>query len=109
MAVDEGVEKDGLKSIVEIDRVMHEPARLLIMACLSAVQSSDFVFLMNQTELTKGNLSAHLRKLEAAGYVLITKGFVAKIPRTLIRMTNKGRGALKLYSREMRGVLEKLD
>ena len=100
--------KNGLKSIVEIDRIVHEPARLLIMACLSAVQSADFVFLMNQTELTKGNLSAHLNKLEAAGYVSITKGFVAKIPRTLIRLTKEGRKALELYAREMKDVLRKL-
>ena len=101
-------QKDGLNSIVEIDRIVHEPARLLILACLSAVQSADFVFLMNQTELTKGNLSAHLNKLEAAGDVSITKGFVAKIPRTLIRLTNEGRKALELYAREMKDVLRKL-
>jgi len=106
--VKERVAKKGLKSVVEIDRVVHEPARLLIMACLSAVESADFVFLMNQTELTKGNLSAHLGKLEATGYVSITKGFVAKIPRTLIRLTNEGRKALALYVRDMRGVLKKL-
>jgi len=102
-------ENSDLKSIVEIDRVVHEPARLLVMACLSAVESADFVFLANQTELTKGNLGAHLGKLETAGYVSITKEFVGKIPRTLIRLTTKGRTALEVYTQNMKGVLETLE
>ena len=62
------IDKEGLQPLAEIDRVIHEPARLLILAYLSVVESADFLFLMNQTALTRGNLSSHLSKLEAAGY-----------------------------------------
>ena len=66
---------DDLRSVTELDRLIHEPARLLIVTILSTVESADFLFLQRETELTKGNLSAHLRKLEDAGYVKIQKTF----------------------------------
>jgi DNA-binding MarR family transcriptional regulator len=86
--------------------VIHEPARLLIVAVLSVVESADFLFLMNQTKLTRGNLSSHLSKLEAAGYVEIKKEFVEKIPRTLLSLTEKGRKAFVEYRRYMQQVLD---
>lgn len=52
-----------------IDRLIHKPARLLLMANLYVVESPDFLFLMRQTELTHGNLSSHMNKTEAAGYI----------------------------------------
>jgi DNA-binding transcriptional ArsR family regulator len=61
--------------IIEVDRVIHEPARLAIMAILFVIESADFSFLMNQTGLSWGNLSAHMTKLEEAGYIDIEKGF----------------------------------
>ncbi|MFH1851826.1 MAG: transcriptional regulator, partial [Candidatus Neomarinimicrobiota bacterium] len=82
---------DNLSSLENIDRLVHEPARLLILAYLYVVESADFLFLMRQTNLTKGNLSSHLSKLEAAGYVEVTKEFVDKIPRTLLRLSDHGR------------------
>ena len=100
--------KKNLTSITEIDRLVHEPARFLILAYLSVVSRADFLFLMNQTELTRGNLSSHLSKREAAGYVDINKEFVAKIPKTLIRLTKKGREAFNSYCREMRRVLDSI-
>ena len=102
------VDKENLQPIAEIDRVIHEPARLLILAYLSVVESADFLFLMNQTGLTRGNLSAHLSKLEVAGYVEIKKEFVEKIPRTLLRLTKEGSRAFKKYRRSMKQVLDSL-
>lgn len=99
---------ERLQSVVEIDRVVHEPARLLILAHLLVVESADFLFLMNQTQLTRGNLSSHLSKLEAAGYVEIKKEFVQKIPRTLLTITKKGRAALKQYQQNMKQILENI-
>ncbi len=103
-----GIDKENFQPLAEIDRVIHEPARLLILAYLSVVESADFLFLMNQTGLTRGNLSAHLSKLEAAGYVEIKKEFVEKIPRTLLSLTEAGRKAFQKYRHSMRQVLDSL-
>jgi DNA-binding MarR family transcriptional regulator len=102
------IDKENFQPLAEIDRVIHEPAMLLILAYLSVVESADFLFLMNQTGLTRGNLSAHLSKLEAADYVEIKKEFVEKIPRTLLSLTEKGRKAFQQYRRSMRQVLDSL-
>ena len=102
------IDNENLQPLAEIDRIIHEPARLLILAHLSVVESADFLFLMNQTYLTRGNLSAHLSKLETAGYVEIKKEFVEKIPRTLLRLTEKGRKAFQEYRRSMKQVLDSL-
>lgn len=102
------IDKENLQPLAEIDRVIHEPARLLILAYLSVVESADFLFLMNQTHLTRGNLSAHLSKLEATGYVEIKKEFVEKIPRTLLSLTEEGRKAFQEYRRSMKQVLDSL-
>ncbi len=88
-----------------IDPVIHAPARLNIVATLSAVASADFMFLLNQVDLTRGNLSSHLSKLEAAGYVEIRKEFVDKVPRTLILLTKSGRSAFKAYRKQMKKML----
>ena len=92
----------------EIDRIIHEPARLNILAHLYVVESADFLFLERQTGLTKGNLSAHLSKLETAGYVEIKKEFVEKIPRTLLKLTKQGRKSFKAYSEQMQSFLQNL-
>lgn len=100
--------KKDLQHIVEIDRVIHEPARLLILSYLFVVESADFLFLLNQTNLTKGNLSSHLTKLESAGYVNIKKTFVGKIPRTLLSLTKDGRKAFHEYSQRMKRIFRTL-
>jgi len=94
-----------LQPIADIDRLVHEPARLMILAVLYVVESADFLFLMHQTGLTRGNLSSHMSKLEAAGYIDIKKEFVGKIPRTLLRLTGKGREAFQAYRQDMIQVL----
>ena len=98
----------AIRPIADIDRTIHEPARLMIVAMLYVVQSADFLFLLRQTGLTKGNLSSHLGKLEAAGYVEVKKEFVGKIPRTLLRLTDQGRDAFETYRHSMMQVLEDL-
>ena len=99
---------EELQPISDIDPLIHAPTRLKIMAYLSIVESADFTFLMQQTGLTRGNLSVNLRKLEEAGYVSITKEFVDRIPRTLIRLTADGRQAIQVYRDNMQSVLDDL-
>jgi len=98
-------ESHELQKIVDIDRVVHEPARLLILSYLYVVESADFLFLLRQTNLTKGNLSSHLMKLENAGYVNIEKKFVEKIPRTLLSLTKEGRKAFHDYTKRMKKII----
>lgn len=107
MAVNK-TEGDEIKQVVDIDRIIHEPARFLIMAYLYVVDNADFLFLMNQTELTRGNLSSHLSKLETAGYVEIQKEFVNKMPRTVLSLTEQGRSAFNDYRQQMKQVLDDL-
>ena len=90
----------------EIDKVIHEPARLKIIAQLYVVESADMVFLMRQTKLTWGNLSSHVAKLEQAGYVEITKEFVDKKPRTTLELTTNGRKAFEKYRKTIKRMLE---
>ena len=97
-----------VQSIADLDRVIHSPARMMILAYLAAVDSADFIFLMNQVNLTRGNLSSYLSTLEEAGYVEIQKEFVEKLPRTLIRLTDSGREAIQIYREQMRTVIESL-
>ena len=98
----------ALEPITTIDPMIHAPARLLILAVLSVVESADFTFVRQQTGLTGGNLSAHLAKLEAAGFVEITKEFVNKVPRTLIRLSAEGRAGIRAYRATMEHVLQGL-
>ena len=99
-------EQDGdLLSLIDIDRVIHAPARLALLTYLYVVESADFVFLMRLTGLTWGNLSTHLRKLEDAGYVDIEKGYKGKKPRTMICLSDEGRAAFREYKNRMQQVL----
>ena len=94
--------------IQDVDRLIHEPSRLIIMAQLYVVQSADFLFLQHQTGMTPGNLSAHLSKLEDAGYVEVTKEFVDRKPHTALALTKKGRMAFKDYRKKVKQFVEKL-
>lgn len=100
--VDNGREGEALRDLANVDRVIHEPARLMIVAILYAVESADFLFLLRETGLTKGNLSAHLARLEEAGYVEIEKSFRGKMPRTEAKLTEKGRTAFREYRAQLR-------
>jgi DNA-binding transcriptional ArsR family regulator len=91
---------------LELDKVIHEPARLQIVAQLYVVEEADYLFLVRQTGLTWGNMSSHLSKLEAAGYVTLEKGYAGKKPQTVLRLTPEGRGAFDQYRRRLRGLLD---
>ena len=95
-------------SILQIDRIIHAPARLLILAILKQVLSADWVFLMENTKLTKGNLSSHLHKLEDAQYIKVKKKFINKVPKTLISITETGKSALRKYRAKMNTFLNHL-
>jgi len=94
-----------LRSIASLDRVIHEPGRLMILAILRAVEECDFLYLQHETELNKGTLSSHLARLEESAYVKIDKKFVGKMPRTLLRLTPAGRDAFDAYRKQMRKAL----
>jgi DNA-binding MarR family transcriptional regulator len=96
---------EPLRDLTDLDRLVHEPARLMLMIYLYNVDSADFVFLVNATGLTWGNLSSHLSKLEEAGYVEIEKGYVGKKPHTMARLTDEGRAALDRYRKTLQDVL----
>lgn len=98
----------GLRNLAEVDRLVHEPARLMILMVLYTVEVADFTFLINATELTDGNLSSHLSKLEAANYVEIEKGYDGKRPRTRLRLTDVGRQAVERYRSTMQQALQNL-
>ncbi len=98
---------DDLRSVTELDRLIHEPARLLIVTILSTVASADFLFLQHETGLTKGNLSAHLSKLEEAGYVKIEKTFKGKLPLTVCKLTATGKKALTQYRQQLQDFIQK--
>jgi DNA-binding MarR family transcriptional regulator len=87
--------------IEEIDKVIHEPARMKIMANLYFAESMDAIFLLRQTELTWGNLATHTKKLEAAGYIEVKKEFIKRKPHTMFMLTKKGRDAFETYAKKM--------
>ena len=94
-----------IRRIAEIDRVIHEPGRLMIVALLYAVDKADFLYLQHETEMNKWTLSSHLSRLEEAGYVEIVKTYRGKIPQTLLHLTEDGRKAFEEYRRKLKGAL----
>jgi len=97
MPNDKNPESSPIRRLLELDRTIHEPARLAILVLLSVVEKADFLYLLNETELSKGNLSSHTSKLEEAGYITIEKAFVEKIPRTAYQITPEGESAFDAY------------
>jgi DNA-binding transcriptional ArsR family regulator len=93
------------QEIAQIDRLIHEPARLTIVLILDGVSEADFLYLQREGGFTQGNLSGHLSKLEEAGYVEIEKKFKGKMPLTVCRLTAKGKAAFLGYSQRMLGLL----
>ncbi len=103
-----GKSNQDLHPLTDIDRVIHAPARLMVMTYLYVVESADFIFLMNLTDLTWGNLSSHLSKLEEAGYVEIEKTFVNKKSHTMVQLSAEGREAFRQYKEQIQQVLDDL-
>ncbi len=95
----------NIQRLAEVDRMIHEPARLMVVALLAAVNEADFQYLHQATGLTKGNLSVHLSRLEEAGYVAIEKAFRGKHPLTICRLTERGREALDNYRKVIKAAL----
>ena len=95
-----------LHSLADVNRLIHEPSRSVILAILAAVESADFLYLQRETGLTKGNLSVHLSKLEEAGYISIEKTYRGKIPLTLCRVTDDGRKAFDAYLNQLKRFVE---
>jgi DNA-binding MarR family transcriptional regulator len=91
-----------------IDKIIHEPIRLSILAHLYVLDSADALFLKNQIGLTWGNFSTHLKRLEEAGYIEVQKEFVDRKPVTSYRLTGLGREAFQQYRERMSGFLKEL-
>jgi DNA-binding MarR family transcriptional regulator len=108
MRTDSGGSKSQ-EPIASIDRLIHEPSRLTIMAHLYVVENADFLFLVQQTGMTWGNLSVHISKLEAVGYLQVKKEFLGKKPHTVVSLTKQGRAAFETYRKNMREVLDGMD
>ena len=97
--------KNSSVDIEAIDEVIHGRLRLGIMAYLSAVNPASFPELLDKTGASNGNLSTHLSKLEAAGYVTQEKGYAGKKPQTLVHLTKSGRDAWIDYLGTMQSLL----
>jgi len=91
-----------IPSLKEVDRLVHEPSRSIILAILNVVPKADFLYLQRETDLTKGNLTIHLSKLEDAGYIQIQKKYLDKRPLTVCKITNKGRKAFSEYREQIK-------
>jgi DNA-binding MarR family transcriptional regulator len=92
-------------NLIELDRVIHEPGRLVIVSLLFSVAQADFLYLLNETGLNKGTLSSHLARLEQERYLEIIKTFRGKVPQTLLRLTAEGRKAFDRYRRTLKASL----
>lgn len=96
---------DAERLPIVLDRVIHEPARLLLMSNLYVVDEADFVYLSRRTGLTAGNISSHMTRLERAGYVAVEKSFAGRRPRTTYALTARGRRAFEAYRDDVGGLL----
>jgi DNA-binding MarR family transcriptional regulator len=88
-------------ALLDVDRLVHEPARLAILTVLASAEEVQFKFIETALGLTRGNLSSHVSKLAEAGYVTVTKAFDDKLPVTSYRITARGRKALESYRAAM--------
>lgn len=91
-----------------IDNIIHQPARLRLMALVVAFQDNewiDFSTLKRELKLTDGNLGAHIQKLEEARYIKVKKKFVLKRPKTLLQATDRGRAAFTSHREALREIL----
>ncbi len=98
---------DEKYSLARVDRTIHEPSRSLILAVLSTVEQADFLYLLRETGLTRGNLSVHLSRLQEAGFISIEKTYRGKVPLTLCRMTETGRRAFGQYRQQLKNFVER--
>ena len=97
---------ERIREISQLDRLIHEPARLQILMFLQEVEEADFLYLQREGGFSTGNLSGHLSKLEDAGYIRIRKMFKGKMPLTVCRLTAAGEKALRAYCEQMAGIVQ---
>ncbi len=94
----------------ELNETIHQPVRLRVMAALVALEDGsevDFTYLRGLLEVTDGNLGAHLRKLEDAGYIAVNKTFVNRKPRTFVSATLEGRKVFQEHVATLESILKK--
>ncbi len=94
-----------IQSIAELDRIIHEPGRLMIITLLYSVDQADFLYLQYETGMNKGTLSSHISRLEQAEYIHVEKTFRGKVPQTLLRLTRMGRKSFERYRKNLREAL----
>jgi len=98
---------DSIPEIMSLDRLVHSPARLAILTYLSVVEEGDATYLLNQTKLTWGNLSANITRLHEAGYIDVIKEFKNNKPHTILKLTDTGRKAFQSYQDKMKELLDR--
>src|SRR5512139_3325013 len=95
--------------MAELNETIHQPVRLRVMAALVALEAGnevDFAYLRNLLEVTDGNLGAHLRKLEEAGYIAVNKTFIERKPRTFVSATPEGRRVFQEHVKALESILK---
>jgi DNA-binding MarR family transcriptional regulator len=97
--------RPDVESYLTLDRLVHEPARLVILTVLAEAEEAEFRFLEKVCGLTKGNLNGHISKLKEAGYVEARKFFRGEFPVTSLKITRSGRSALKKYRKQLNEAL----
>lgn len=100
---------EPFQDLAALDKLIHEPARLAIVSALAACHAADFLYLQRLTGLSKGNLSAHLSKLQDADIVIIDKSFVGKTPRTSVRLSPGGKAAVQAYWSRMEALRQQAE
>ncbi len=96
--------------MAELNEIIHQPVRLRIMAALVALDAGsevDFTYLRDLLDVTDGNLGAHLRKLEEAGYIAVNKAFVERKPRTFVSVTDAGRKVFQEHVAALESILKR--
>jgi DNA-binding MarR family transcriptional regulator len=96
---------EHIRTIAALDRVIHEPGRLMIVSLLFAVDQADFLYLQHETDMNKGTLSSHISRLEEAGYIEVEKTYRGKVPQTLLTLTKAGRKAFVQYRQKLKKAL----
>ena len=99
-------DKGTLQGMLGVDRLIHEPARLIILSILYVLESADFLYLLSETGLGKGNLSSHLTRLEKAEYITIEKTYRGKTPMTICQLTEVGQEAFETYREQLKNVVD---
>ncbi len=101
--------KTPFEELANLDKLIHEPARLAILTALSACESADFTALRRLTSLSDGNLSVQLSRLEEAGLVSIQKQFIARKPRSRVKITKKGNEAIQSHWERLNAIKKNAD